>query len=382
MRSLVLIVDGVPKNGNAKDAQKMLAKWGVAAEDVAKVKKIHRKSNMQVTAVSEEALERLLRLEGADNGKGKKLRVSRKEARRDLGEQVGKRHHVCCVVLSLVSKGDETANKRAKPDQPEDAAAVAVVHDVRDVVTPLWKQPYAEQIAWKNKEFELLLKKMRRKTEREGKEKTAAWPMPTIIRPMLAAENGGVEGVARNKLSFTIGNDQQGKICIGFRVGRTEHGSTAVADPNAVLFCAPAALAVRNALQLILESTPELVAKNNISHLGFWRQLECRTNLKGQVLAVVQADETGVDPNLLGTVKQRVRDQLLAAVPSLVGLGWQHSGSFSNSGETNAGPIQYLHGDGFLTEHLRDVIYRIPPAAFFQVDFFFFFFFSFFFFFV
>ena len=39
-RSLVIVLDGVPKNGNAKDGQKMLAKWGVAAEDVLKVKKV------------------------------------------------------------------------------------------------------------------------------------------------------------------------------------------------------------------------------------------------------------------------------------------------------------------------------------------------------
>jgi hypothetical protein len=101
---LIVVFDGVPKNGNAKDAQKMLAKWGIAAVDVAKVKKIHRKSNMQVTAVSEEALERLLKLEGIDNGKGKKLRVMRKEvAKRELGDD------------EEVADGDGAA-KRAKPD--------------------------------------------------------------------------------------------------------------------------------------------------------------------------------------------------------------------------------------------------------------------------
>jgi hypothetical protein len=242
-----------------------------------------------------------------------------------------------------------------------------VVHDVRDVVTPLWKQPYVEQVAWKNKEFEVLLKKMRRKTEREGKEKTSEWPMSSIIRPMVASDDGGAVGVARNKLSFTIGNDQQGKICIGFRVGRTEHGSTAVADPNVVLFCAPAALAARNALQQVIESIPGLVAKNNITHRGFWRQLECRTNLKGEVLAVVQVDQDGVDAGLLAATKETVRTQLMSKVDRLIGLGWQHSGSFSNSGTNDAGPIEYLHGDGFLAETLGDVLYKIPPAAFFQV---------------
>lgn len=345
------------------------------------VKKIHRKSSMQVTAVNEDALERMLKLEGLDNGKGKKLRVSRKEApKRDLGEVDG----------DSPPAADDGAVKRAKPGgYDDDAAAGAVVHDVRDVVTPLWKKPYAEQVAWKNKEFEYLLKKMRRKTEREGKEKTTAWPMSSIIRPMVAEADGGEKGVARNKLSFTIGSDQQGKICIGFRVGRTEHGSTAVADPNEVLFCAPAALAARNALQQVLEAMPELPAKNNLSHRGFWRQLECRTNLAGEVLAVVQGkkekerkkkqvgkrigltpravDETGVDAALLAAAKEKVLTQLRASVTGLVGLGWQHSGSFSNSGSNDAGPIHYLHGDGYLTERLADVVYRIPPAAFFQV---------------
>ncbi len=371
----------------------MLKRWGVADEDVVKVKKVstiadwsacisecqeqaHRRCDMTVTVASPEAEERVMKLlNGLDSGKGKKLAVKRKGAvKRTLGE--GDRSdegedEEGGEDMGAGGEGEggkarqQGGRKKSKMDEEEGGAAV--VHDVRDVVTPLWKTPYAEQVAGKNKEMGSILNKMRRKTEREGKQKTAAWPVD-IVKPIAVLPDGGEAGVERNKLSFTIGYDNQGAPCIGFRVGRTEHGSTAVADPSLVCFCAPGALAVRNALQQVLLEPGSPPAKNNVSHKGFWRQLEVRTNLRGESLAVVTVDEQSVDAVTLVVVKERVRTHLLASVPGLVGLGWQHNASLSNGGTTDVGEIEYMKGDGFLTEQVGELVFRIPPAAFFQTN--------------
>ncbi len=327
---------------------------------------------MTVTVASPEAQARVMALlAGKDSGKGKTMVVKPKAAaaKRQLGEGQEEGE----------GKGEEDNNegeqqqqrgpkKKSKGGGDEWAGEdVAIVHDVRDVVTPLWKVPYPEQVERKNREMAAVLGKMRRKTLREGNGKAAAWP-ENIVQPLALLPNGGEEGVARNKLSFTIGYDSAGRPCIGFRVGRTEHGSTAVADPAQVAFCAPGALAVRDALQRVLEEPGALPAKNNVTHRGFWRQLEVRTNLRGESLAVVQADETGVEAAALAALKRHVGERLLGTVPGLLCLGWQHNASLSNGGTTDVGPIEYLRGDGFLTEQLGDLVFRIPPAAFFQTN--------------
>lgn len=342
---ITLTVDGVLKNGNTKDAQKWLAKWGVEESLLLKVKKAHRRAVMVLHVPDATAAAQVkLLLQGKDSGKGRLMNVTEKDP--DAG-------------VAGSAAAYESQRKRIKKEDIKGE----VIHDVRDVVTPLWKVSAEEQINRKNASLQSVFKQMFNKTRRESKGKTVPpWAL-TNVEPMALIEGGQ----HRNKLSFTIGNNAEGKVCIGFRVGRTEQGSTATADPSEVSFCDPRTLAVRAAMQNLLEQPDALLAKDNISHMGFWRQLEVRTNVAGESLAVVQVDETGVSSERVASERAAL-EQAMRAVPGVLGLGWQHNGTFSQGSGAQVGPVEFLFGDGVLEEKLGDLTFRIPPRAFFQTN--------------
>lgn len=323
----------VGKYGTKKEALKRLTKWGVDTSTVAAVKKVNGMAWMTITFTSEDALEASRPLFAAVGS----LRVERKLA--------------------------------APPQQPQDVQRApserdGVLADVRDVVTPLWRVPYSEQLETKQKELRSCLDKAVRAVRRENKaakdgQNSSEWPLRKVD-DIVPAVDGGV----RNKMTFTVGRDASGAPCIGFRVGRTEHGSTAVAAPTADLGNMSAAcMRCWQAGTEVLRSEPVLPPRDALAHVGFWRALEVRSNERGEWVALWQVDDTyeGVD---MAAVHATVL-ATMGSVEGCVGLGVAPNRTVHNQLD-DVGAAVWLKGDGVLLEQLGELSFRIPQGAFFQ----------------
>ena len=95
----------------------------------------------------------------------------------------------------------------------------------------------------------------------------------------------------RNKCEFTIGEDEAGQICVGFRRGRFRDKSVTVAKPTeACMTCSASMIALCQAMEEFLKSSP-LAVYSVVDRTGVWRQVTVRSatgNGRKQLLAIVQ----------------------------------------------------------------------------------------------
>jgi len=97
-------------------------------------------------------------------------------------------------------------------------------------------------------------------------------------------------------------------------------------------------------------------------HSGFWRQLLLRTNLDGQILAIVMVHPQDLTNDDMEQVKTDLRS-LVEGTP-ISSLYFQSFGSKKSNEEP---PIHHLAGSTHLLEKLCGLEFAISPLAFFQV---------------
>ncbi|XP_055833376.1 zinc finger CCCH domain-containing protein 24 [Solanum dulcamara] len=180
-----------------------------------------------------------------------------------------------CLDLTKIS--DET-----EAEDPVTSDSVLEGRCVRDVVTPLAKMPYADQLEQKKSSLTRTLKTL---TRNARKACPNGVPLPEWI--LKAREIGGLpcklEGIIesplingyRNKCEFSAGYSVLGKTTVGFQLGNFREGVTAVEEavdcPNVSEVACKYAAIFQDFLQ---QST--LPIWNRLNNTGFWRQLTVR----------------------------------------------------------------------------------------------------------
>jgi len=265
-----------------------------------------------------------------------------------------------------------------------------VPRNITGVVTPLHAMPYPEQLAHKfrSMERECLLKATRRlrgvykkrqvfykktagdRPESSESDKRAEMPdwltKPKNEAPIKTGEIRGSpsqEGY-RNKCDFTIGLDLGGVPRVGFCVGREKDGSVSVATISECLHVPHAMKALCVAMEAFLAASPLAPYKQG-DHSGCWRGLMCRRSERtNESMAVVLVATSTVESAAWVQEKARLADSLGPLVSELFVQVYN-----GVSAPEPDDPVELIKGSqGYVTETLFGLKFRIVPGAFFQTN--------------
>ncbi|KAJ8551886.1 hypothetical protein K7X08_028329 [Anisodus acutangulus] len=280
---------------------------------------------------------------------------------------------------------------------------------VRDVVTPLAKMPYADQLEHKKSSLTQTLKRL---TRNARKACPTGVSLPEWI--LKAREIGGLpcnlEGIIesplingyRNKCEFSVGYSVLGKPTVGFQLGNFREGVTAVEEPVDCPNVSSIACKYAAIFQDFLQQS-KLPIWNRLNNTGFWRQLTVREGrMPGKIVEVENPNANSSEVMLIVQVSTLTFDDALVS-NELQGLAKAFAvGAFGSSptlpltalvlqdhtGISNVAPadaplrvLPFSSGESGSQQHTDNAIaeakihdfinglkFCISPTAFFQVN--------------
>ncbi|PHT35163.1 hypothetical protein CQW23_26963 [Capsicum baccatum] len=294
-------------------------------------------------------------------------------------------------ILDETEAEDQTAND-----------SVLMGRCVRDVVTPLAKMPYADQLEQKKSSLTRTLKTLTRNARKACPDGV---PLPEWI--LKARDIGGLpcnlEGITesplvngyRNKCEFSVGYSVLGKPTVGFLPGNFREGVTAVEEPVDCPNVSEIACKYAAVFQEFLQQST-LPIWNRLNNTGFWRQLTVREgrmpgeNVEvenpsaniSEVMLIVQVSTLDFDDALVNDEIQVLAKAFAVGASSasptlpLTALVVQDHTGISNVAPADA-PLRWLPFPGGedsavaeakIHDFVNGLKFCISPTAFFQVN--------------
>jgi tRNA (uracil-5-)-methyltransferase len=272
---------------------------------------------------------------------------------------------------------------KARNARTPTGAADLEPRDVRDVVTPLWKLSYSEQLQHKLKELQHRFGAFARETQAlAGSAPLFPQAVGTLPCPLLGIVPSPVINHYRNKSEFTIGCDASGQVSIGFNAGRFADGEAYVVAADTCVNIPEHAkfLASKMCEFLRSEAGANLGAPfDKTTHDGLWRLLSVRSATStGQCMIVVQVQGRNCPDDKMMAAKQAILDLFSPAnigdLPDahrVVSICWQVYDGVSNAAPTDLPVVSLFPADDtdpHITEHLLGLDFHIAPSAFFQTN--------------
>ena len=287
------------------------------------------------------------------------------------------------------SPGPASASGRLSPSHQVEAS-------VNDIVAPLWRKPYAEQLKLKRSEVLVLMRDTTRKWRREYggslslPHEVLADPTGANTRAMLFCPLDPIIGSAvtdayRNKVELSVGLDSKGELCTGHLMGKYTEGTVRVEGVESVPHVPSIAKALSRCFnafaQEVAAQDPGLGPYDKRDHSGFWRLLSVRNSAETkQVMVLIQVDPKARS----GPQMEHLRAQLLEHFRKEVldNAAWKAANDGYElraiqlqqySGVSNAAPegtaIELLHGEeACIREKLMGLTFRVSQSAFFQIN--------------
>eukprot|EP00884_Botryococcus_braunii_P022238 jgi/Botrbrau1/8699/Bobra.0311s0014.1 len=184
----------------------------------------------------------------------------------------------------------------SKPVRKQDLRPVRP-SDIRDVVSPLWRMPYGQQLFEKYKRISSTLSQIRKQVFRhcgqQGKRsQVPLWIDPSqgygahLCCPLLGILRSPQVSNYRNKSEFTIGPGEDGEAVVGFCLGAYKQGITTISPPDLCCHISPLAVRFAAHLQAFLRSHSRLPVWEKRRNSGFWRLLTVREGRKETFLPI------------------------------------------------------------------------------------------------
>ncbi|XP_037679561.1 tRNA (uracil-5-)-methyltransferase homolog A isoform X2 [Choloepus didactylus] len=267
-------------------------------------------------------------------------------------------------------RADPMARSRRREAEGEPPASC-----VADVVTPLWRVPYAEQLEQKRRECEQVLQKLAKEigsTNRgllpwllaqRHKHNKACCPLEGVWPSPLQTEY-------RNKCEFLVGVGVDGEDnTVGCRLGKYKGGTCAVASPFDTMHIPEAAKRVVKAFQEFIRSTP-YSAYDPETYAGHWKQLTVRTSRRGQAMAIAYFHPQKLSREELAELKASLTQHFEAGPGRASGvtcLYFVEEGQRKTPSQGDL-PLEHVAGERCIHEELLGLTFQISPHAFFQVN--------------
>lgn len=156
-------------------------------------------------------------------------------------------------------------------------------------------------------------------------------------------------------------NPETDELTLGFRVSTYKEGSYAVGPVSHLAFISDAMREIVGVFEAHFRTSGRK-PYNPEDHSGFWRQVLVRTNLAGEILAIVQVHPQCLSVEELQSVKNDLKK--VAEANKVVSLYFEAVGP-KKAGEDP--PLEHVMGSTHLVEKLCGLEFSISPLAFFQV---------------
>ena len=167
----------------------------------------------------------------------------------------------------------------------------------------------------------------------------------------------------RNKCEFSIGFNEEGKPCVGFRLGLFKNGSIRIESPESCVNVSSKMKSICQLVQRFIE-TSDLPVYDRQNATGVWRSLLVRESQEDGLMVMLQANPEGIEESVWTTQKELFVQALDSKLVASIYLQ-EYAGV---SAPKDDDPVIHLHGATHLIERLNNLKFKISPQAFFQVN--------------
>ncbi|XP_070568525.1 uncharacterized protein [Ptychodera flava] len=243
-----------------------------------------------------------------------------------------------------------------------------------DTITPLWRIPYETQLKMKFSVNQDILRTLGREIstfegwERLQLSRHAAYH-DGVCCPLEAIKAAPLTTGYRNKCEFSVAVGQDGsRKNVGFYIGQMKKKNVICVQPDRCVNMNQQHIMVAKAYERFLRQSP-LDVLVDFQDGGHWRTCTVRSNLDGDLMAVVKIHPQNLSKEELDSHKKELRDFFVKGEGKTCGLTSLYIQESSKTRQTNEeAPYELLHGQPYIYERLFDLKFRISPDSFFQTN--------------
>eukprot|EP01083_Nonionella_stella_P001947 5599_1 len=265
--------------------------------------------------------------------------------------------------------------KKASGESAENSPVKSPICAV-DVVTPLHRMPYDEQLRKKQNIVRKALKTITKTLTKECNNfefpclKNRPGMMCCAFEGILASP---VTTAYRNKDALTFGLDRDGKPALGYIVGKLSDRTVHVESPTDCIHVPEIVKFLANCLT-VTASNSGFSCYEHVEHTGVWRRATFRIGERGKtILVIIQIKSQNLSEAEDESIKKMVCDSLMKASSEwsfdckLTGILLQRYDDVSNAAPPDLA-CELLWGESCIQETLNGVKFQVSPNAFFQVN--------------
>lgn len=286
-----------------------------------------------------------------------------------------------------------SASEGEVDDEPTGRTSPLLVErTINDVVAPLWRKPYPEQLVIKRTEVKDLMQQTTRNWQREyGKAlqfphgstelKSNGKPAPLFVK-LEEIVGSPVTDAYRNKCEFSVGLNSKNAPAIGHLMGKYTEGTVTVESIADVPHVPTIAKSLSATLLEFIETySADYKPYDKRDHTGFWRLVVVRNSQETkQTMLLVQVCPKEKTDEQMAEFRQRLVAHFESRIINnpewraaneeydLKSLQLQLYDGVSNAAPEST-PIELLYGkEACITERLMGLDFRVSQAAFFQIN--------------
>ncbi|XP_035519878.1 tRNA (uracil(54)-C(5))-methyltransferase homolog-B isoform X1 [Morone saxatilis] len=271
----------------------------------------------------------------------------------------------------VADRGKPSSKKRWRkcPQKPPWTDPLCWKERLADVVTPLWRLSYDEQLELKQKHQERILSQLCGYLSGDLHSGPSS-PVRSKLRfPVLPVLPSPVRDGYRNKSTFSVNRGMDGNPkTVGFYMGASRMGNIVCVNGDHLINMPEKHKLVSRCYQEFIRLSslePCLLFHTG----GHWREITVRTNTKGHTMAIVYFHPQMLTPEEVAVHKAELVDYFVrgpGSVCELDSLFFQESTMTRCTHEES--PYQLLHGQPHIYEEVLGFKFRISADAFFQVN--------------
>nr|XP_023673102.1 tRNA (uracil(54)-C(5))-methyltransferase homolog [Paramormyrops kingsleyae] len=238
-----------------------------------------------------------------------------------------------------------------------------------DVVTPLWRLSYDEQLRLKQMQQKKILQELSDLVKAAVPEVSLPLNNDNLSFPLLPIKPSPVIYGYRNKSTFSVNKGVDGDPkTVGFFVGSGKCKNIVCINDNHLLNTPAKHKMVARHYEDFIRTSP-LDPCLLFHEGGHWREITVRTNSAGETMAIVFFHPQSLTPEEIYAQKACLVDHFIYGPGTdckLDALYFQESSMTRCSNEVS--PYQLLHGNPHIYEEVLGCRFRISADAFFQVN--------------
>ncbi|XP_012505487.1 PREDICTED: tRNA (uracil(54)-C(5))-methyltransferase homolog [Propithecus coquereli] len=240
-----------------------------------------------------------------------------------------------------------------------------------DVVTPLWRMSYEEQLKVKFEAQKKILQRLESHIQMlNGVNVTTAAPnfegLHCLLHPIIPSP---VISGYRNKSTFSVNRGPDGNPkTVGYYLGTRRDGNIVCVQSKHLKNIPEKHNQVAQYYEIFLRQSP-LEPCLLFHEGGYWRELTVRTNSQGHTMAIITFHPQELSQEELCVQKETLKEFFIkgpGAACDLTSLYFQESTMTRCSHQQS--PYQLLFGEPHIFEDLLGLKVRISPDAFFQIN--------------